>query len=194
MFLYKKENALSSELCNSFINTFENSPDIQYPGVLLTPEGYKSDSGKTSTDICFYPSMLNDKIWGSLLKDFINILEKSMLDYYDRYKIGLENVQPFQIDKNFNLQRYLPSEGFSVYHCERAGETHSNRILVWMIYLNDVTDRGETEFYYQHHFEVPKQGNLIIWPADWTYTHRGIPSPSQTKYILTGWFSHISLE
>ena len=71
---------------------------------------------------------------------------------------------------------------------------YSDRVLVWMIYLNDVTDRGETEFYFQHHFERPEEGKLVIWPADWTYTHRGIASPTQTKYILTGWFTHYKEE
>jgi hypothetical protein len=63
-----------------------------------------------------------------------------------------------------------------------------------MIYLNDVTEGGETEFYYQQHFETPEQGKLIIWPSDWTYLHRGIPSPTQVKYILTGWFRHFPLQ
>ena len=34
----------------------------------------------------------------------------------------------------------------------------------------------------------PKKGLSVIWPADFTYTHRGIPSPTQEKYIATGWF------
>jgi hypothetical protein len=60
-----------------------------------------------------------------------------------------------------------------------------------MIYLNTVKDRGETEFYYQHHFESAVEGKLVIWPSDWTHLHRGVPSPTETKYVLTGWFNHI---
>jgi len=30
-------------------------------------------------------------------------------------------------------------------------------------------------------------GKVIIFPADWTFTHRGIVSKTQTKYIITGW-------
>jgi hypothetical protein len=59
-----------------------------------------------------------------------------------------------------------------------------------MVYLNTLTDRGETEFFYQNHFEEPKEGKLVIWPSDWTHLHRGVPSLTQTKYILTGWCSH----
>ena len=58
-----------------------------------------------------------------------------------------------------------------------------------MFYLNDVEDEGETEFYYQKLKVKPKKGLTLIWPADWTHTHRGIPSKTQEKYIATGWYS-----
>jgi hypothetical protein len=35
----------------------------------------------------------------------------------------------------------------------------------------------------------PKKGLTLIWPADWTFTHRGVPSPTQEKIITTGWFN-----
>jgi hypothetical protein len=60
-----------------------------------------------------------------------------------------------------------------------------------MIYLNDVTDGGGTEFYHQNLIFQPVKGKALIWPSDWTYTHRGIPSPTQDKYILTGWFEYL---
>ena len=31
-------------------------------------------------------------------------------------------------------------------------------------------------------------GLTLIWPSDWTYTHRGVVSNSHTKYIITGWY------
>ena len=189
MFLYTKKNALSSELCNSFIQAFENSPQDQQSGVLYGPDGTSSSSGKQSTDISFNPEWLNKPIWGNLLNQLVPIINQSKLDYSLRFQTAFDKLDPIELGAVFNIQRYLPGEGFSTYHCERASLKHSNRVLVWMVYLNDVTDRGETEFYYQHHFETAQQGKLAIWPSDWMYLHRGIPSPTQTKYILTGWFN-----
>ena len=60
-----------------------------------------------------------------------------------------------------------------------------------MTYLNDVTDDGETEFYYQKIKVKPQKGLTLIWPADWTHTHRGNTSKTQDKYIITGWYSFI---
>ena len=103
----------------------------------------------------------------------------------------MEQLDPWEIHHTFNIQRYLPGEGYSDYHCERAGVTTGNRMGVWMIYLNDVHDRGWTEFYYQQHYEKAEAGKLVIWPCDWTHLHRGIISHTETKYIITGWFSWI---
>ena len=58
-----------------------------------------------------------------------------------------------------------------------------------MIYLNDVTEGGYTEFPTQNKLLQPRSGDMIIWPAYWTHPHRGIASKTQTKYIMTGWYS-----
>ena len=57
-----------------------------------------------------------------------------------------------------------------------------------MTYLNDVGKSG-TEFLYQN-IKVPaKKGLTLIWPTDWTHTHRGIISKNKEKTIVTGWFN-----
>jgi hypothetical protein len=54
--------------------------------------------------------------------------------------------------------------------------------------MNDIDDAGETEFLYQNMRIKPKKNKLLIWPADWTHTHRGNPPIGNTdKYILTTW-------
>ena len=58
-----------------------------------------------------------------------------------------------------------------------------------MVYLNDVTDGGETEFPTQDKKFSPRAGDVLIWPAYWTHPHRGIVSESQVKYIATGWYA-----
>lgn len=192
MFIYKRENAISAELANSFIDTFEAS-DLQREGKLYS-KGKLSTDGKKSTDITFNPQFIEHPQWGSLLQEFIPILQKNIVDYKIRFSTAFEHISHIDVSPTFNMQRYEPKEGFFTYHCERASFGYLDRVLVWMVYLNDVDDRGETEFLYQHQFERPKKGTLLIWPADWTHTHRGIASPTQTKYILTGWVNHIKIE
>ena len=38
------------------------------------------------------------------------------------------------------------------------------RELVWMIYLNDIEEGGETEFMYQKRRIKPTQGTMVIFP------------------------------
>ena len=88
-------------------------------------------------------------------------------------------------------QKYPKGGAYHAWHTERVGKATSHRHLVFMTYLNDITDAGETEFLYQKLKVKPRKGLTLIWPTDWTHTHRGIPSPTQEKYIATGWYSFI---
>lgn len=188
MFIYRKERAISPDLCKAFIETFEAS-DEKRPGVLYGPDGSSSEDSKKSTDMTFDPRYLQHPMWGPLLTKVVGVIERGQRDYIDRHSLAMSKMDPFQISTLFNMQKYEPGEGFYGWHCERASNKYGNRVLVWILYLNTVTDRGETEFYYEHHFESAVEGKLIIWPSDWMYLHRGVPSPTQTKYILTGWFT-----
>jgi hypothetical protein len=88
------------------------------------------------------------------------------------------------------IQHYKPNEGFYVWHTERTGaERVASRHLVFMTYLNDV-DNGGTEFHHQKLITQAEKGLTLIWPADWTFTHRGVISPDQHKYIITGWLDY----
>lgn len=54
-------------------------------------------------------------------------------------------------------------------------------------YVNDVTDGGGTEFHYQRIVTAAVKGKTVIFPAALTHLHRGVMSPTQHKYLLTGW-------
>jgi len=191
MFIFTKEVALKPEICREVINQFEKSPH-KNPGSISDSEGrILNDASKIkkSTDISLHPEQLSDPIWGDLLRTIVDTVYFGLRDYKIRYGQALYNLPDLEICQLINIQRYLPNEGFYEYHAENISDNNKERVLVWMIYLNDVTDGGETEFLFQRIFERPTEGKLVIWPADWTHFHRGIPSPTQTKYIITGWLS-----
>ena len=191
-FIFRQENALSSSTCRSLIELFEVDKKRQNPGVVRRGQEVNSfKDHKASTDICFTPDDINNKLWGKSLQKVINVVENARHNWRAQYYMGLDHVDPFEINFTFNMQRFLPGEGYHKFHNERASFDTRDRCGVWMIYLNDIYDRGWTEFFYQQHFEIPKIGKIVCWPCDWTHTHRGIASPTETKYILTGWFTFI---
>jgi hypothetical protein len=119
-------------------------------------------------------------------------LQKCLLEYVKKYK-WCNDYSPFAITDSINVQYYKPTAGYHAWHTERAWPNYPSvtRHLVFMTYLNDVYDGGETEFYHQQIKVKPEKGLTLIWPADWTFTHRGITSPTEEKYVVTGWYNFI---
>ena len=100
------------------------------------------------------------------------------------------NVESFMISEPVQIQYYEPYDGYRAIHTERDGnDVTMKRHLVFMTYLNTVEDGGGTEFIYQRHKYKAVKGKTLIWPTDWTHTHRGLVSPTEDKHIITGWYS-----
>ena len=176
---------MDTSLCDRIIKFFEDSPHLHSPGRCGGAEVIEEVKKSTDFDIIQTPYHT----------EYFYELQKILELYIEEYPY-CNSLSPFIIKEGTNIQRYLPSEGFYGWHCERDGVTPlvQDRHLVFMTYLNDVDDDGETEFLYQKLKIKPQKGLTVIWPADWTFTHRGITSPTQTKYIVTGWFNFISQE
>lgn len=89
------------------------------------------------------------------------------------------------------MQKYDAGRGnYAYWHCEvypQAGDDPVHRTLLWMYYLNDVAEGGETDFWYQRRSIQPRAGRMVIAPAYFTHTHRGRVPVSGDKYILTSW-------
>ena len=91
-----------------------------------------------------------------------------------------------QMVYEMKIQRTAPGEGYHVWHWEQSSRSDTTRFMVIQVFLNDVEDGG-TEFMYQK-IKIPaRKGLLLMWPSDFTHTHRGIISQTKEKYILTGW-------
>lgn len=139
------------------------------------------------------------------VKDSIDVsLDKTsqlMFDYYKQLMLVVGKYlteypeaggnSRWAITESIGIQWYPIGGGFKAWHTER----HSGhgvigaRHLVFMTYLNDVDDGG-TEFLHQKWIAPAKKGLTMIWPTDWTFTHRGQVSHTKEKYVITGWFSH----
>ena len=117
---------------------------------------------------------------------YISEIFNKVEDYLKKY--GMYQMIKVTIKEPINLQHYAPNEGFFDWHCERGSHQSHQRALVFMTYLNDVNDGGETEFHFQQMKVKAVKGKTVIWPTDFTHLHRGITSPTEHKYIATGWF------
>ena len=165
-------------LCDDIIEFHKNEPNKWHGRA-----GNKVDTTvKDSTD-----TVLNFN--ADLFMRYLNEIKKSFNLYENNFMYS-KVKELYALVESVNVQHYRPNQAFYDWHCERKN-VDNNRHLVFMTYLNDVADGGETEFYYQRFKVKPKKGLTLIWPVDWTYTHRGISSPTEHKYITTGWVSFI---
>ena len=139
-------------------------------------------AGKISTDVTVFIGNKNP-----IMHMYMEEVMKAVGLYIKTY--DLEHMFAVTLREAFNIQHYAPNEGFLGYHCERIQSQTNQRALVFMTYLNDVTDGGETEFKYQKLKVKPVKGKMVVWPTDFTHLHRGITSPTQEKYIATGWYN-----
>jgi len=123
----------------------------------------------------------------SLVNNGFNMgMEFCLNDYMTKFSI-LQTCQQMKLT-SIRIQETGSGGGFHSWHSERQSNLTSNRKLVTMVYLNSIQNGGETEFLYQAKRIKPEQGLALIWPADFTHTHRGNPPLAETKYIITSWF------
>jgi hypothetical protein len=171
------QGQISSSLCESLIDLFKSS-------LYKNPTVAKDHDGDW-LEVQFNP-------WDSLMTGYVGELQKVLDDYIAKFPY-CNMFAPFTTTELFKIQHYTPGKGYTEWHTERgsASEPIVTRHLVFMTYLNTVTDQGGTEFLHQNLVINAEQGKTLIWPADWTHTHRGIASPTQEKFIITGWFNYI---
>lgn len=172
-------------LCDSIIAHHSNNPTKHEGKLWLAAKGHSTvDATRKKSDESFFTDV-------GIAQQYVNNLQKALDEYIKQYPF-CNIYSPFNITEDFRIQHYYPNGGFFEWHTERSNNKapYSARHLVFMTYLNDVTDGGETEFYHQGVKIKPEKGLTLIWPADWTFTHRGNTSPTQEKYIVTGWYNY----
>ena len=177
---------INKNVCTNLIKYFENSPN-QRPGTLgIKGKPGIDKKGKISTDVYIDVRNHDEEIL-----NYYRELNKVLEEYKKKFEYCHVNQATWGITEGWTLQRYKPKEGYFYKHCERVGGITLRRHLAFMTYLNTVKDGGQTEFVYQKLRIRPEIGLTLIWGSDWPFTHRGITSPTETKYIATGLYSYL---
>jgi hypothetical protein len=179
------DGAFSIETCDKLIEYFKWCQTNNKTFARPEDETFKKDESCTlnpsTQEINFsYPNLqhvlseFNTVFWDVCYNDYTN--KYSELKQYQNHTIY-----------SYKVQRTVPTGGYHIWHCEDATKTFSSRIGVYILYLNDVAEGGETEFLYQSKRIAPKKGRLVIFPPNYPWTHRGNPPLSGEKYVMTGW-------
>jgi prolyl 4-hydroxylase len=170
-------------LCDDLIQIFKDNPKHQSPGVIVQHHSLKIDANKKeSTDLAIDPKS-NDPAF-IIYKKY---LQQVIHNYEQKYP-EVKNLDKFGMIEAPQIKYYKPGQGFKIWHCERIGK--ENRCLVFATYLNTVFEAG-TQFKYQDLTIPAEKGLTVIFPSDFTHTHRGQITKKHEKYILTGWLGYV---
>jgi hypothetical protein len=177
------ENAFTKEECLDSIKLFDKYHQFGYT---YTRKGYRYHKNDTSADIV-------ELDWDP---GFIYSFHSRFYDYiyplYNNQYTSLHKLIKHK-SKYIKIQKTCQTQGYHAWHCESDGTPGGEqRVLSWILYLNDVEEGGETEFLYQSLRFAPKMGTFILFPAYFTHTHRGNPPLSGDKYIATGWIEFLN--
>ena len=179
------ENKFPNKLCNALIELFNEIENEQSPFFQI-----KNSPARNDFSVNLSHFLIGDRFTSKCNE----LVHNSFHHYADHYPI-LKTCSVF--NPSLKLQKTVPGGGYHQWHCEHAYFTNDldkDRLLAWMVYLNDDYEGGETEFNHLSKRVKPKKGTLLMWPTGFTHSHRGGMVVSGKKYILTGWIYYAGID
>ena len=186
--IWVKEKSLSQDFCNQVINKFETDP-YRKAGEVDQNNPRIDKNLKITIDT----TITHNIAW----REEDEVLYKALGNALYEYEIHLQktssgkwNLHPsdgYQVkDTGYMVQKYEPN-GFYNWHHDWCMNEGWSRIYTYIWYINTIKeeDGGWTEFIDGTRIQ-PKVGSILIFPATWTYVHRGYTT-KVPKYIVTGW-------
>ena len=182
-YILEIDDVVSKEFCEDVISRFEQD---QRKGPGETVNGL-NEKVKKSTDLAISATSLRSD-WQDVIDKVGECVNEVLVEYQ-------EHVDAEGLDRGFSIHKTingvtigLPQiqkterDGFYTWH----HDSHFNRVFTYILYVNDVEEGigGTTEFLCGKTIQ-PKAGKLVIFPATFTYIHRGTKLKEGTKYIMT---------
>ncbi len=170
------DHNLDATLCQKMIGSFHALEKLQRRngrGIRAGLEG----SSWTELNV----SKLSDT---AFLDMFRRIISAALARY--NHDIGLTIALPnSHTFSDLIMKRYRPDadERFQL-HFDAINHV-ANRYMVFLWYLNDVAEGGETRFPQLEHRVESRSGRLLMFPPYWMYQHEGLPPRSGEKFILS---------
>ena len=187
-FIEVYDNVLTTEECTNIISYFEHMKKLNL--VFDRRFHEKTPRHEKNDETCFL--FAPDSIFIDRTHPILQTTLKKFWDCYNTYseKYSILQKSATHGTNSMRLQKTKPGGGYHIWHYEtQNGRLNSDRIITYIIYLNTISDGGETEFLYQNCRVKPVEGRVVIWPAGFTHTHRGNQPIGEEKYAITGWLN-----
>jgi hypothetical protein len=170
------DGALSPDFCVKMIDSFVNMPLLQSPN----GRGYRAGLENSAwTELNITP--VADKA-------FLGFFHAQVDKYLDLYNQRLELTIPIpsrpKLD-DLRMKRYRAGSDDNFEPHFDSLDMKAGRYLVFLWYLNDVAEGGETVFCDIGGKVEARTGRLLMFPPYWMFQHAGLPPRSNDKYIVS---------
>ena len=170
------DGALTTEFCAQMVGAFEQSAHLH------TPNGRGHQAGFEQS------AWVELNLTGLADRAFLGFFHAQIDRYLDEYNRKLALTLPIPtspVIDDLRMKRYRARSGDNFEPHFDAYAQKSNRYLVFLWYLNDVAEGGETAFCDLGIEVSPRVGRLLMFPPYWMFQHAGRPPLSQDKYIVS---------
>jgi prolyl 4-hydroxylase len=170
------DGAMTSEFCAQLIESFDRMKHLHVQNGRGLRRGLESSAW---TELNITP------LADACFKGFFLAQIDTYLARYNQ-NLGLRIPVPSRPRiEDIRIKRYRPGtdERFEPHY--DAMDDKCNRYLVFLWYLNDVADGGETEFCNLGLKVQARRGRLLMFPPYWMFQHAGLPPRANDKYIVS---------
>jgi len=194
-FVIIKDRVFTDEFCDELVSLFEKYPEYTFQG--HSGSGLNEHIKKTTDLNMIDKPHLMEEYGFKVFEGFNGVVEELLESLPFQNKFNTIN-QVFTQETEYTtcqLQKYDQGLGhYNAYHFETDSYFTTPRIFVFILYLNDVEEGGETEILYEKTLVKPKKGRVICHPATFPFVHNGHTPISGDKYILTTWLAYSEVD
>jgi hypothetical protein len=181
------DNVFSEEFCKTYIELYEQTKRTEADVIKSKTLCYRKDG----TKICQRCNCQRIDLMQHGLFDNLNPLAiKSFQEVLKRY-ITDTNMSQYQFPESygwedFKIKKYDIGKEQFLPHVDVMDHASARRFLVFIAYMNDNFEKGETHFLKSNNKIKPKVGRVLVFPCLWTYLHEGVTpvGHGDSKYIL----------
>jgi len=169
---------LAPAQCRAVIERFD-ADDRKAQGQVYRQGEFRAQEGAVKS--CWDREILDEGEWRHVFRSIHPRIQACLRHYLSRSPI----LQSFDLQvTGYKIQMYPRAQGYFRWHADSTGRSVQSRQVAMILYLNDVAEGGETEFFHQGLKIAPRAGQLLLFPAGWNYMHCGQVPISNDKYIV----------
>ena len=166
------DRIVSKEWCDQTIDLFEQSKVNTF-----------DDERKSFTEL----DIEGKEEWSDVKETFIRVCKQNLHHFMKDVSIEKHHLPPIIDIENIRIKKYVANDK-DVFkdHVDviRSTGPSSKRFLVFILYLSDVEEGGETGIPRYNIKCKPKAGRLLMFPPFWTHPHQGEKVIKGTKYQI----------